>query len=82
MMTSIGSVDTPALAALWRLARDGGGRVQRGALTLVGASQPAWLAMTRDGRLLAAVLIGDGVMVDGMRVPEGGRRASGRRGRR
>jgi hypothetical protein len=49
--------ESRALAPLRRLAREGGAQVRRGALVLAGAARPAWLALTRDGRLLAAVLI-------------------------
>ena len=51
-----------ALVALRGLAREGGAQVRRGALALAGVARPAWLAMTRDGRLLAAVLIADGAV--------------------
>lgn len=53
------SDDTRALLVLRRLARDypGGASVTRGAMTLVGIARPAMLAKSRDGRLLAAVLL-------------------------
>jgi hypothetical protein len=51
--------DSHAVVALRRLARDSGAHIKRGALTLAGVSWPAWLAMTGDGLLLAAVLSGE-----------------------
>ena len=59
--------------ALRRLARVGRGRVERGALTLAGVIWPARVAVTRDGRLLAGLLMGGDeqvdAQVDGGRVP-------------
>lgn len=49
--------DQHALAALRQLARQNGTHVQCGVISLAGARRPAWLAFSRDGRLLVVVLL-------------------------
>lgn len=51
--------DGRTLQALRWLARNGAAHVERGAICRAGTRQPAWLAFSCDGRLLAAVLIGN-----------------------
>lgn len=49
--------DLAAHQSLYRLAHQAGARVQRGAICLVGHQWPAWLAISPDGWVLAAVLL-------------------------